>query len=87
MPELSYGSHFFQDLVETGIFYLAIFPDLPGVEARFDRIESLPNRLEELAPDCADLSGVVGVHDVEDRDLRIVADVVKQKVVCYWERP
>jgi len=25
MPELSYGSHFFQDIVETGIFYVAIF--------------------------------------------------------------
>lgn len=25
MPELSYGSHFFQDLVETGIFYVAMF--------------------------------------------------------------
>jgi hypothetical protein len=25
MPELSYGSHFFQDIVESGIFYVAIF--------------------------------------------------------------
>jgi hypothetical protein len=25
MPALSYGSHFFQDLVETGIFYVAIW--------------------------------------------------------------
>ena len=24
-PELSYGSHFFQDLVESGIFYVAVF--------------------------------------------------------------
>jgi hypothetical protein len=27
MPELSFGSHFFQDLVEADIFYLALFPD------------------------------------------------------------
>jgi hypothetical protein len=26
MPEISYGSHFFQDLVETNIFYMAILP-------------------------------------------------------------
>ena len=25
-PELSFGTHFFQDLVETSIFYAAIFP-------------------------------------------------------------
>ena len=31
MPELSFGTHFFQDLVETNIFYLAIFPDNPEV--------------------------------------------------------
>ncbi len=27
MPELSFGTHFFQDLVETNIFYIALFPD------------------------------------------------------------
>ena len=26
IPELSYGTHFFQDLVETDIFYIALFP-------------------------------------------------------------
>jgi hypothetical protein len=26
MPELSFGTHFFRDLVETDIFYVAIFP-------------------------------------------------------------
>ena len=27
MPELSYGSHMFQDLVEAGIFYCALWRD------------------------------------------------------------
>lgn len=27
VPDLSFGSHFFQDLVESGIAYVAIFPD------------------------------------------------------------
>lgn len=30
-PELNYGSHFFQDLVETGIFYAAVFDERAGV--------------------------------------------------------
>ena len=83
MPELSYGSHFFQDLVETGIFYLAIFPELIGVETDFPWLEQFPNCLAELVPDFADYAGVAGVYDVKDGDLQIVADVVKQKIVCY----
>lgn len=31
MPELSYGSHFFQDLVESGIFYGALYTGRSGV--------------------------------------------------------
>ncbi|HET57716.1 MAG TPA: phosphoenolpyruvate synthase [Deltaproteobacteria bacterium] len=83
MPELSYGSHFFQDLVETGIFYLAIFPELVGVKADFPWLERFPNRLAELAPDFAGYADVVGVYDVGETDLWIVADVVKQKVICF----
>lgn len=83
MPELSYGSHFFQDLVETGIFYLAVFPGLAGVVADFAWLAGFKNILADLAPDYADLSDVVGVYDLEDRELRIVADVVKQKMICY----
>jgi hypothetical protein len=83
MPELSYGSHFFQDLVETGIFYLAVFPDFDGVMADFAWLERFPNRLAELVPDFADYANVVGVYDVGEADLQIISDVVKQKVVCF----
>jgi hypothetical protein len=27
IPDLSFGTHFFQDLVEMDIFYMAIYPD------------------------------------------------------------
>ena len=83
MPELSYGSHFFQDLVETGIFYLAIFPDLPEVIANFSWLQGFENRLKTLAPDGDALSHVVGVYDLAEQNLRMVADVVQQKLICY----
>jgi len=83
MPEVSYGSHFFQDLVETGIFYVAIFPDQPDVVVDFTWLTGFKNRLETLVPEYADLSGVVGVYDLVGQDLRLVADVVKQKLICY----
>ncbi|NCC24888.1 MAG: phosphoenolpyruvate synthase [Deltaproteobacteria bacterium] len=83
MPELSYGSHFFLDLVETGIFYLAVFPESPGVIANFSWLAGFKNRLEELVPEKADLSEAVGVHDLTDQDLRIVADMLKQRLICH----
>jgi hypothetical protein len=53
MPELSYGTHFFQDLVETGIFYIALFPGIeqmvfnPGLFNQFSNI--LPGVLPEYS--------------------------------------
>ena len=86
MPELSYGSHFFLDLVETGVFYLAVFPDAPGVVADFAWLDSLANRLAELCPESADLAEVVGVYDTAGQDLRIVADMVSQRLICYHRK-
>jgi hypothetical protein len=43
MPELSFGTHFFQDLVEADIFYVAIFPDSPGCIFNRAWFDSLPN--------------------------------------------
>jgi len=85
MPELSFGTHFFQDLVETGIFYLAIFPEKEDV--RFDeaRILALDDRFVELMPDHGKFQGVVRVFDVGDLGLKLVSDIISQKVICYSE--
>ena len=48
IPELSQGSHFFQDLVESGIFYLAIFDHQPDVVFVPELVVERPNRLTEL---------------------------------------
>jgi len=64
-PDLSFGTHFFQDLVEAGIRYLPLYPDEP--KAVFNEIffRKAPNILEELAPKFADLSDIVQVIDVQ----------------------
>ncbi len=79
LPELSFGSHFFLDLVEASIFYVALFPDRPG--AAFDRafLAAQPNRLAELLPEEAGLDGVVRVADVK---LRLLSDIAAQTVLC-----
>ena len=52
-PELSYGSHFFQELVESGIFYAAVFDDRSEVQFRPELILDLPNQRQRRDPDDA----------------------------------
>ncbi|MBN2561051.1 MAG: nucleotidyltransferase domain-containing protein [Phycisphaerae bacterium] len=64
LPDLSFGTHFFQDLVESSIRYLPLYPDDDGVvfnELFFNRS---PNVLADLLPEAADLAGTVRVIDV-----------------------
>jgi hypothetical protein len=64
VPDLSFGTHFFQDLVESSIRYLPLYPDDPQVvfnEAFFTRS---PNALAHLASEFAFLADVVRVIDV-----------------------
>jgi hypothetical protein len=83
IPDLSFGTHFFQDLVEMDIFYMAIYPEKEKVFFNSRWLESLPNRLAELLPQDSRFEDVVKVYDVKDKDLRLVSDVIKQKLVCY----
>lgn len=80
MPELSYGSHFFQDLVESGIFYVALFDGEPGVRFHPERILELPNELATLSPDGASLAHVL--HVASTPGLQVFSDVATQRVLC-----
>jgi len=84
MPELSYGTHFFQDLVETKIFYVALFPGDDNVTFNETYIKGLPNQLEKILPDSLAYRDVVKVYDAEGENIHIVADVVSQKVMCFY---
>jgi hypothetical protein len=83
IPDLSFGTHFFQDLVETDIFYMAIYPDKKDVFFNTSWLESLPNRLSDLLPQDGRFADAVRVYDVRERDMRLVSDVVNQRLVCY----
>ncbi len=84
MPELSFGTHFFQDLVESDIFYVAIFPDKPNFILNQDKLLSMPNILTQLLPDAEKYADVVFVHSFGAGELRIVCDVVSQRLVCFF---
>ncbi|MFA5146979.1 MAG: PEP/pyruvate-binding domain-containing protein [Candidatus Omnitrophota bacterium] len=83
IPELSFGTHFFQDLVESDIFYTAIFPGEKGTVFNRKLISSMPNILPELAGEYAKYKDVVRVADAGPGKARLVADIVSQKVVFF----
>ena len=88
MPELSFGTHFFQDLVENRIFFVAIFPWKDGVVLNTAWLNGLSSILGKIISDdeSEEFKDVVKVYDVKDKNLRIVADVVKQNVLSYFEK-
>ncbi|MFA7293871.1 MAG: PEP/pyruvate-binding domain-containing protein [Candidatus Omnitrophota bacterium] len=83
MPELSFGTHFFQDLVETNIFYVALFPEKEDSLFNVSRLKQFNNLFAQLLPESVKYEDIVGVYDVSAKGLRVMSDVISQKVVCF----
>ena len=58
-PELSFGTHFFQDMVEAGIRYIPLYPDESGVEFNERFLNSSKNMLGNIVPEYAHLADVI----------------------------
>jgi hypothetical protein len=63
-PEPSYGTHFFQDLVEAHIYPLALALSDSGAEFNLAFFENAPNALLSLLPEAAAWTNVVRVVHV-----------------------
>ncbi|MBF0253129.1 MAG: PEP/pyruvate-binding domain-containing protein [Candidatus Omnitrophica bacterium] len=83
MPDLSFGAHFFQDLVETGIFYVSIFPDEENVILNKEWILSMPNKLATVVPAANKYEKVIKVIDADDKHISMISDIISQKVICF----
>ncbi len=64
VPDLSFGTHFFQDLVEASIRYLPLYPDDPGVIFNEAFLSLSPNLLPELLPEFSNLQDIIRLIDV-----------------------
>jgi len=85
MPELSFGTHFFQDLVETDIYYAALFPDRKNTIYNKGRMSGLTNVFTGYFPEKKQYDKVIGIYDVRGKGLMLLADIVAQKIVCYFD--
>ncbi|MDD5546450.1 MAG: PEP/pyruvate-binding domain-containing protein [Candidatus Omnitrophica bacterium] len=82
-PELSFGTHFFQDLVETNIFYVALFPESGQTFFNRGLIDSYRNLFRELAPSYGKYEDVIRVCDPPKGRIRLVADIVSQDILMF----
>ncbi len=91
LPDVSFGTHFFNDLVESGIHYLPLYPDDSGVVWNDDFLTGSDNCLAEVAPDFADMAGVVRVIRIADaaegKLLQLVMDAEADKALAFLAEP
>jgi pyruvate,water dikinase len=89
VPDVSLGTHFFSDLIEFEILYMGLFPaqEHNVLNKRF--FSESHNRLAELVPQAAKWAEAVRVVDGSDlppdKVVRLYANTLNQKVVCYLD--
>ena len=79
-PELSYGSHIFQDLVEANILYTAMFNNDKTIHYHPDKLKSSPDIIDQFEAR-ESLRDIVHVYDVSARDYRVYNDVPNEHLL------
>jgi len=84
IPELSFGTHMFQDLVESNIFYIALFPEEESSYLNMKSLDEAEDLLEKILPQHGRFKGTIKILDFKDKGLTILSDIVSQKVICVF---
>ncbi|KYK21777.1 hypothetical protein AYK24_03200 [Thermoplasmatales archaeon SG8-52-4] len=86
-PELSFGTHFFQDLVESNIRYLPLYPDQQNVTFNEDLLIKSTNSLNEILPLYKKYENVIKVlktkNLMQDGTLNIIMDGEANAAIGY----
>jgi len=89
VPEVSYGTHFFQDLVEGQIIYLPVYPDDAATEFQRKFFETAPNILSELLPHAIEYDSILRLIDIPKTTggafAQVVADPQRRQAVCFLD--
>ena len=86
MPELSFGSHMFQDLVEAEIYYGALFENEKRIEFNRDMIFDYPNILNDINPNLNDeIYDMIQVIDFDKDKAELYHDMNKDETMCIFK--
>ncbi len=87
-PELAYGTDFFEDIVEAGIFVLGIQPTPEEGMIDWNLLRNSPNRLSFYLPRAAELEDslrVIDLQAVAGSPLRIIIDDETNEVIAGFD--
>ena len=83
IPELSFGSHMFQDLVEADIYYGAIFENSNRLDFNKDLFNDYSNKLYEVIPDLdKELYDMIKIFEFDDGELEFYHDMKNDESIC-----
>ncbi|WP_407414345.1 PEP/pyruvate-binding domain-containing protein [Methanobrevibacter sp.] len=86
MPELSFGSHMFQDLVEAEIYYGALFENEKKIEFNKDMIFEHQNILKDINPNLNDdVYDMIQVIDFDEDKAELYHDMNKDETLCIFK--
>ncbi len=91
LPDLSFGTHFFQDLVEANIRYLPLYPDSNGVIFNERYLTGVENMLPQVLPEFSSLADTIHLIDVpkssDGKVLRLLMNADLDEAVGYLASP
>ncbi|XCP87119.1 PEP/pyruvate-binding domain-containing protein [Roseburia hominis] len=81
-PELSYGSHMFQDMVEADVYYGAINENSKTRLYHPEKLKECPEVLCELFPEEEALGQIIKVYDLTGCIASLMLDAKEGRAVC-----
>lgn len=91
VPDLSFGTHFFQDLVESEIRYLPLYPDDEGVVFNEKFLSASKNILPDILPEFDYLKDILRVIDIPEvtkgKSLKILMNADLDEAVGILSKP
>lgn len=87
MPDVSFGTHFFLDLVESQIIYLPLYPDAPESAFNFNFFNHSPNNLGRFVDRAEEFEDLIRIIDVPQasggRYAHVFADPHAGAALCF----
>ena len=86
MPELSFGSHMFQDLVEAEIYYGALFENDKKIEFHPEMIQECSNILNDINSTLTDdIYNMIHVIEFDGDKAELYHDMKKDETMCIFK--
>jgi len=91
VPDVSLGTHFFNDIVEWDMLYMGLYLKHEGSFLNEDFLRKAPNKFRDILPSASDemlqAIKVVDICDLTPRaELKINANTLRQHAICYLEK-